>query len=251
MPVNLLVLGGTSEATTLCQSARDAGVQGIVSLAGRVKQPVPQALPMRVGGFGGAAGLAAFLRAERITHVVDATHPFADQMSRNAVQACADAAVPLIAFTRAPWTAQPGDDWRHVPDIAGAIAALKGEGKRVMLAVGRMHLEAFAPNQQHYYLLRLVDAPEEALPFRNHDVVVARGPFSYDDDMALMRAHRIELVVAKNAGGSGARAKIDAARALAVPVILIDRPDLPARAQTHDLAEVMRWLGHHGTDRGV
>ena len=222
----------------------DAGLQGVVSLAGRVKQPAEQALPMRVGGFGGMAGLAAYLKAEGVTHVVDATHPFAAEMSGNAVRACAEVGVPLLALTRAPWVAEAGDSWQHVADIDGAVAALQGEAKRVMLAVGRMHLQAFAVNPQHFYLLRLVDAPDSALPFPQHEAVVARGPFSLEGDVALMREHGVELVVAKNAGGSGARAKIDAARQLGLPVLMIDRPQIPARFEAHSVAEVMRWLKH-------
>ncbi|MBU2981652.1 cobalt-precorrin-6A reductase [Lentibacter algarum] len=244
MTTNLLILGGTTEAKALCKAVRDAGVRGVLSLAGRVKRPAEQGLPMRIGGFGGVAGLADHLRAEGVTHVVDATHPFAAQMSRNAVQACAEVGVSLLALTRQPWVAEAGDDWRHVPDIDGAVEALQGDAKRVMLAVGRMHLQAFAANPQHFYLLRLVDAPEGDLPFEDCEVVVARGPFDVDSDIALMREHRIELVVAKNAGGSGSRAKIDAARALGLPLIMINRPALPERAEAHDVAEVMRWLGH-------
>lgn len=245
------MLGGTTEATALCRRMAEVGVAGTISFAGRVARPVRQPLPQRVGGFGGVAGLVDYLRTQGITHVVDATHPFAAQMSANAVDACAEADVPLIALTRAPWQAQAGDDWTHVPDIAGAVAALDRAPVRVMLAVGRMHLAEFAPNPQHVYLLRLVDPPEDALPLPECHVVVDRGPFTVEGDLALMREHRIDLVVSKNAGGTGASAKLAAARALGLPVLMIDRPALPPRREAHEVEAVLDWVAHAPTDLGV
>ncbi|MBE9638659.1 cobalt-precorrin-6A reductase [Salipiger mangrovisoli] len=251
MDANLLVLGGTTEASQLCRALARAGVRGTVSLAGRVATPVPQALPLRIGGFGGSAGLAKYLRAEGITHVVDATHPFAARMSANAVAACGQSGVPLLALTRAPWQQIAGDHWTRVADIAGAVAALGGVPRRVMLAVGRLHLPDFAVEAQHFYLLRLVDPPAEPLAFPDHHVIVERGPFTLEGDMALMRQHGIDLVVSKNSGGTGAFAKIVAARRLGLPVIMIDRPHIPARREAHGVDEVLRWLGHATADLGV
>ena len=251
MVPNLLGLGGTTEAAALCRELAAAGIGGTVSLAGRVARPASQALPQRVGGFGGVDGLIGHLRDNRVTHVIDATHPFAAQMSRNAVAACARAGVPLIALTRAPWEAGPGDRWQHVSDIAGAVDALDRPALRVMLAVGRMHLAAFAVHPRHFYLLRLVDPPEALPDLPDRHVVVDRGPFDIAGDTALLRRHRIDLVVSKNAGGEGASAKIAAARALGLPVLMIDRPALPQRSETHDPGEVLRWLGHAGADLGV
>lgn len=251
MRINLLILGGTTEATALCQSLSAAGIDGTVSFAGRVKRPVRQPLPQRVGGFGGAQGLARYLADQAISHVIDATHPFAAHMSGNAVAACAAADVPLIALTRPAWDAGAGDDWTHVADIDGAVAALDRPALRVMLAVGRMHLAEFAPNPQHFYLLRLIDRPDAPPPFADCEIVEDRGPFSISGDLALMRAHRIELVVSKNSGGTGAYAKIAAARQLGLPVVMIDRPALPARREACSVDEVLAWLAHTSTDRGV
>ncbi len=237
-------MGGTTEASQLARDLADAGVSGIFSYAGRTAAPVAQPLPTRVGGFGGPMGLAQYLRDEGITHVVDATHPFAATMSRNAVTACAEAATPLIAFERAPWVAQPGDDWRMVADIEGAVCALPDRPARVFLAIGKQRLADFAARSQHHYLLRLVDQPDAAQPLPSAEVVLARGPFTIEGDVALMRAHAITHVVAKNAGGIGARAKLDAARLLGIPVILVERPNLPERRLAHGVAEVMHWLGH-------
>ena len=226
----------------MARALAEAGVDAVYSFAGRTESPVAQPLPVRVGGFGGVGGLAAYLKAEAITHVIDATHPFAAQMSRNAMEACAEAGVPLIALEREPWQAGPGDGWTHVPDLAGAVAALGEAPRRVFLAIGRQNLDAFAGALQHHYLLRLVDAPTGPLPLPRADAVIARGPFTVEGDRALLTDHRIDVIVAKNAGGAGAEAKLVAARELGLPVILIDRPVLPRRRVARTVAEVMAWL---------
>ncbi|MEM6741268.1 MAG: cobalt-precorrin-6A reductase [Pseudomonadota bacterium] len=251
MAPSVLILAGTTEATALARAVADRGLNGTVSFAGRVTRPLRQPLPQRVGGFGGAEGLAAYLREAGISHIVDATHPFAVQMSRNAVAASAATGVPLVALTRPAWRAQAGDRWQCVPDIAGAVAALDRPRTHVMLAVGRMHLAAFAPHQQHRYLLRLVDPPAIPLPLLETKIVVDRGPFDAASDRRLMEDHGIELVVSKNSGGTGAYAKIAAARALDLPVVMIDRPMLPERHALHDVAEVLDWIVHTGTALGV
>lgn len=225
----------------MAQAIAKAGLAGVYSYAGRTEAPVGQPIHMRVGGFGGVEGLRGYLKAEGITHVIDATHPFAAQMSTNAVAACAAEGVPLIALERAPWVAREGDCWTHVPDLAAAVTALAGPAKRAFLAIGRQHIDAFAAQPQHRYLLRLVDQPTGPLPFPA-DVVVARGPFDVAGDTALLQDHRIEVVVAKNAGGKGAVAKITAARALGLPVVMIDRPVIPPRRVAQSVAEVMAWL---------
>lgn len=245
----ILVLGGTTEASQLAQRLAAAGLPATLSYAGRVARPKPQPVPMHVGGFGGVEGLAEHLTREGITHVVDATHPFAVQMSANAVAACAVTDVPLVALTRLAWRPEPGDNWQRVPDIPAAVAALDGPPRSVMLAIGRMHLDAFAAQPQHRYLLRFVDPPKVPPPLPNHHVIVDRGPFTVAGDNALMRAHGVDLIVSKNAGGSGADAKLSAARALGLPVLMIDRPPLADRPEVHSVDEVLHWL--HGTDRGV
>ena len=239
----LLLLGGTTEANALARSFAERGMNAVYSYAGRVDNPRPQPLPVRVGGFGGVDGLAGYIRDNAITHVVDATHPFAAKMSANAIAACKAADVPLAALTRSAWSPQEGDRWQRVPDIPAAVAALDGPARRVFLAVGRMHLQDFAARPQHHYLLRLVDEPETVL-LPNAGIVVSRGPFTVEDDVALMRNHGTELVVSKNAGGTGARAKLDAARRLGVPVLMIDRPSLPSRHELSSVDQVLDWLTH-------
>ncbi len=242
----VLLLGGTTEGAQLARALAAAGVDATYSLAGRTAAPTAQPLPTRIGGFGGAAGLAAHLRAQAISHVIDATHPFAAQMRQHAIAACAEAGVPLLRFDRPGWQAQPGDRWQRVPDLAAAAAALPEPPARVFLAIGRQGLAAFAARPQHHYLLRLVDPPPTP-PLPACTVIVARGPFDAAADLALMRSHRITHVVAKDAGGDGARAKLDAARALGLPVILIDRPAValpPTVARAGSVAEAMDWIGH-------
>ncbi|MBK5920248.1 cobalt-precorrin-6A reductase [Rhodothalassium salexigens] len=251
MVSSILILGGTTEATALAHTMAERGQPAVLSLAGRVARPKPQPIATRVGGFGGVAGLVDYLHANRISHVVDATHPFAATMSAHAVAACAAVGVPLAALTRPPWTPGPGDRWHRVADMDAAVAALAGPPRRVMAAVGRLHLERFAAQPQHFYLLRLVDPPAGPLPLPRAHVLVSRGPFTPAGDSALMRDHRIDLVVSKNAGGTGARAKIDAARALSLPVVMVDRPALPARTELASVPAVIDWLAHTQADLGV
>lgn len=236
----------------MAKALSDAGLDAVYSYAGRTEAPRAQALPIRVGGFGGAEGLAQFLAQGRFTHVIDATHPFAAQISRNAIAACAATGVPLIALQRPEWHAGPGDLWQCVADNAAAIAALPDQPARVFLAIGRQGLADFAAKPQHHYLLRLVDPPQQALPLPDTAVILARGPFTVEGDTALMRDHAITHILAKNAGGAGAEAKLIAARALGLPVILIDRPVLPHRQVARTVDQVMGWLqAHAGTDLGV
>ncbi|UWQ23788.1 cobalt-precorrin-6A reductase [Leisingera aquaemixtae] len=240
----ILLLGGTTEASALAKTLAGAGMDAVFSYAGRTAHPVSQPLPTRVGGFGGIEGFAAYLKAENITHVVDATHPFAAQMSSNAVHACEAAGVPLCAFERPAWQAGEGDQWLHTDSIEEAVNALPDTPARVFLAIGKQNLTQFAAKPQHHYLLRLVDAPEADLPLPHTTVEIARGPFDAAGDTALLQRHAITHVVAKNAGGAGAAAKLTAARNLALPVIMIGRPEVPQRPVMGSVAEVMAWLSH-------
>ena len=251
MAPNLLILGGTVEATALCARLAELNARATLSLAGRVARPNRQPLPMRIGGFGGVEGLENYLAEHAITHVIDATHPFASQMSQNVIAACAATNVPHVAFTRPAWRPRPGDRWTCVPSISGAVRALDRPALRVLLAVGRMHLDDFAPNPQHHYVLRLIDPPERKPPFPNATVTIERGPFTEAGDRALIEAHQIDIVVSKNSGGRGAVAKINAARALGLPVIMIDRPTYEAREEVDGVDAVLSWLRRHGADLGV
>lgn len=238
-----LILGGTADASLLAGEMARARIDAIYSYAGRTHVPADQPLPTRIGGFGGVSGLAGYIRDERITHVIDATHPFAAEMSRNAAAACAETDTPLIALERAPWAMANGDNWIETADLTAAVAALPEMPAKVFLAIGRQHIAPFATKPQHAYTLRFVDPPEAPLPFAA-DVIVSRGPFTLDGELEMMRARGIAWIVARNSGGDGARAKIDAARMLGLPVVMISRPELPERRRVESVAEVMQWLGH-------
>ena len=253
MRPNLLILGGSREASDLALRIAGTKIDAVFSYAGVVERLREQPIKTRVGGFGGVDGLAAFLLDNEITHIVDATHPFAAQMSSNAVAASARTGVPLLALTRSPWSKTPGDTWHTAPDMNAAIAALSGEPQRIFLAIGRTEIAGFTAQPQHHYVLRLVDAPTAAPPLEDCTVIVDRGPFDVTSDRALLVDHQIDLVVSKNSGGDGARAKIDAARQLGLPVLMIDRPVLPDRPLTNSVDEVIAWVEgrHDATDRGV
>lgn len=226
-----------------------AGIDAVYSYAGRTATPPQQPVPTRTGGFGGIEGLAAYLDAESITHVIDATHPFAAQMGANAAAACALTGRPLLRLERPAWVAGPGDRWTHVASVEDAATALPAERVVVFLAIGRQRLDAFAGQPQHRYILRLVDPPEAPLPLPDAEAIIARGPFTEGADRALLQDHGVQVVVAKNAGGLGAEAKLAAARTLRVPVILIDRPARPATEVAETPDQALDWC--HRTDLGV
>lgn len=248
--MHILLLGGTTEASQMARRLAQTGLKATFSYAGRTQSPVTQPLPQRIGGFGGVAGLVDHITAHAVTHVVDATHPFAAGMSQNAHTACTQTGTPLIRLERPPWQPQAGDRWHSVPSMEDLPTALPDDPARIFLAIGKQQIGLFAPYPQHHYLLRLVDAPDAPLPLPNTTVVLARGPFRLKDDTALLRDHRITHVICKNAGGSGAQAKLDAARALGLPVIMADRPNLPGDTVANSVDQVMAWLGHEA-ERGV
>lgn len=240
----------------MARALAEAGCDAVYSYAGRTANPPPQPLPTRSGGFGGVEGLTGYLRDQGISHVIDATHPFAAQISRNAVAACARAGVALIALERPAWQSQPGDSWLHVADFEAAAARLPGDGATVFLAIGRQNLAAFQDCRQRW-LLRFAEVA--AHPLHDATLIVSRGPYTAAGDKALMQRHGVAGVVAKNAGGRAAEAKLTAARDLGLPVLMIDRPVLPARRRAGTVKQVMGWLhgadpapdADPGTDRGV
>lgn len=242
--MRILLLGGTGEASDLAKQLASAGISTLFSYAGRTATPIAQRLPTRVGGFGGVEGLLKCFRDENITHVVDATHPFAVQISRNLQLATAQARLPLVSLQREPWVPTAKDNWREVASLDAAAAALPEVARCVFLAIGRQTIDRFAQLTQHHYLLRFVDPPSATLPLRHATVVVSRGPYRVADDLALLKHHGIEIIVAKNSGGTGGEAKLLAARELGLPVILVARPPLPQGIVLFTAAAVMRHLGH-------
>jgi precorrin-6A/cobalt-precorrin-6A reductase len=241
----ILILGGTTEARRLAErlAARD-DLAVTVSLAGRTRKPASQAAPVRTGGFGGVQGLADYLTAERIDALIDATHPYAAVISTNAARAAAIANVPLLALRRPPWVAVAGDRWTEVADIAEAVRLLGEKPQHVFLALGRNEIGAFVQAPQHFYLVRSVDPVDPPLAVPGAFYVTGRGPFTEEDDRALMTDHAIDVIVAKNSGGSATYGKIAAARALGLPVILLRRPVTPQVTAVETVEDAMAWLDH-------
>jgi precorrin-6A/cobalt-precorrin-6A reductase len=216
-----------------------------LSLAGATANPAPASIPQRVGGFGGVEGLTTFLIRERIGAVIDATHPFACRMSANAAAACRATATPLVVFTRPAWPPRPGDRWIEVATIEEAVDALGPKPRTVFLTQGRLQLASFLRASQHRYIVRAIDRPAEVDALLRCKLILARGPFSLADELALMKRERIELLVTKNSGGRATYAKIEAARALGVEVVVVRRPPAPEAETLHDLDAVLAWIVAH------
>lgn len=225
-PAHVLILGGTAEARLLATSLVDAGVRVTSSLAGRVREPAIPVGEVRVGGFGGPPGLAAWIRENGVDVVVDATHPFAERISVSAAEACGGTGVRLLALHRPAWVAGDGDNWIVVPDMAAAAEFVALRGHRAFLTIGRQQLAAFAGDGGTEYLIRCVDEPECALPPR-HTVILDRGPFTEESELELLRGYDIDVLVTKNSGGAATEAKLAAARTAGIPVVMVARPPLP------------------------
>jgi precorrin-6A/cobalt-precorrin-6A reductase len=248
--MNVLILGGTTEASALARAlAGDPIIRVTLSLAGRTRAPLLPAVASRRGGFGGVDGLARYLRDERVDALVDATHPFAAQMSRHALAAAGQAGVPCLAIVRPAWQPQHGDAWIAVPDMQAAVRALGAPPRRVFLTVGQQELAPFAAAPWHDYLIRSVEPPDPAsLPPRAR-CIAARGPFEADAERRLLEAEAIETLVTKNSGGSATIAKLDAARALRLPVVMVARPPGPDGPAVPDAEQAAAWLRHQASAR--
>jgi precorrin-6A/cobalt-precorrin-6A reductase len=254
-PLKILLLGGTSEAVIAARNlATMQGIAATLSLAGRTNKAAPSPLPVRIGGFGGIAGLVDYLMREAIDVVLDATHPFAAQISGNTIAACAEANVPLLAIERPPWKSIAGDYWREHHDVEAAIAALPDAPLSVFSALGRSSIPKLIAKPQHRYVIRVVDPIELPSELMHATVITARGPFRTDDDIDLLREHRVAAVLAKNSGGDAAYSKIEAARRLHLPVYMVARPAIAERQSVATVSDALSWIAHHQasrTERGV
>ena len=240
----VLVLGGTAEARELAGELHAAGIAVTSSLAGRVARPRLPAGEVRIGGFGGPEGLAAWLAEHGVDAVVDATHPFAQRISASAVAACEAAGVALLRLERPGWTQRAGDRWLWAGDLDEAAREIP-PGRRVLLTTGRQGLAAFAHRDDAWFLVRCVDEPQPPLP-AHHELLLDRGPYTLAGELALVDEHRIDLVVTKNSGGIHTQAKLDAARERGLPVIVVRRPPRPAVETVTTVDGALRWARRHG-----
>ncbi len=243
--IRILMLGGTTEASALAKAlAAQPRYDALLSLAGRTEKPAPQSLPTRIGGFGGAEGLARFLRDEKFDLLVDATHPFAARISQNAAQAATITSLPAFCLRRAPWHTEAGDNWRHAASVQDAIAQIGSAPRCVFLAIGRQEAHRADAAPQHHYVIRSVDPvdPQPQLPHAHY--LLDRGPFDVEREAELLREHRIDVVITKNSGGSATYAKIAAARALSIEVIMIGRAEAPAIPTVATVDEALAMINH-------
>jgi precorrin-6A/cobalt-precorrin-6A reductase len=245
--MRILILGGTTEASALAGACGKAsGLDAVLSFAGRTGDPKRGPTTTRVGGFGGVEGLVRYLAEARIDAVIDATHPFAAQISRNAAAACADRGVPILAIRRPVWARGDGDRWSEVATMAEAAAALGSAPRRVFLTVGRLELAPFAAAPQHHYLVRTIEPIGDVFKAPHVVALQARGPFDEAAERALIAAHGIEILVTKNSGGAATYGKIAAARALKIPVVVVSRPAKPDVPFVESAGEAMDWIRSHG-----
>ena len=243
----VLVLGGTAEARALAAALHGVpDVRVVSTLAGRVARPRLPAGEVRIGGFGGPDGLVAYLRAQGVDAVVDATHPFAERMSWSAAQACARSGVALLRLERPPFERDPRIDWREVASLDAAAALLPAAGRRVFLTTGRQGLAAFARVEHAFFLVRCVEPPDPATLPAEHELVLDRGPFSLAGELELIERHALDVLVTKDSGGAMTRAKLDAARARGLPVIVVARPPRPVAQTVATVEQALRWLAHAG-----
>jgi precorrin-6A/cobalt-precorrin-6A reductase len=245
----ILILGGTREAVELAQRLHGrTGVQIVSSLAGRTRTPHLPPGDVRVGGFGGGPGLRDYLQRERVDLLIDATHPFAERMHGNAIQASLGGGVPLLRVERSPWRQQPGDRWILAESVETAAGMAADHGRRAFLTTGVKELTAFSDVRAVWFLVRLVDPPSEPLPLHHYELILGRGPFGAAEEQSLMRQHHIDLLITKDSGGESTYGKIAAARTRGIPVIMICRPQpLPSVDVADTIEAAVAWVERRST----
>jgi precorrin-6A/cobalt-precorrin-6A reductase len=245
--VRVLILGGISDAVRLAEQATSMpNLVVITSLAGRTQHPtVPEGVlegAVRVGGFGGVSGLVDYLQAQCIDRLIDATHPFAAQISWNAAAAAHETGIPFLRLVRPAWPKVEGDHWLEVESVAAAVMAIPSTAKRVFLTIGRQQIAPFAPLTHLWFLLRSIDPPSANLPLPQGQLLLERGPFSLKHERDLLLTHRIDTIVSKNSGGDATYAKVIAARELGLPIVMIQRPEMPPATQIETVEAAIAWL---------
>jgi len=241
----LLILGGTAEARALADRAVAAWgdrVDVVTSLAGRTSDARLPTGEVRHGGFGGAAGLADYLRAESVDAVIDATHPFAAEITAHAAEACRACGVPHVILARPTWTLPPGLAVHRVSDMAGAATAIADIGARnVLVTVGHRGLDALAGLDDVHFIVRQIEAHEGPLPLADAECLIQRPPYRVEDERALMRERGVDALLTKESGGGATAAKLEAASELGIPVVMIERPPLPEADRVSSVDEALGW----------
>ena len=239
----LLILGGTGDAVKLASLTVDLpGLAVITALAGRTLTPTAVAGKVRLGGFGGEAGLVEYLQAESIDLVIDATHPFAAQISWHTAGATARVGIPRLMLVRPAWVRSPEDRWIEVESIAAAVASIPATTARIFVTIGRQQLLPFSSLTNKWCLIRSIDPPDPSILLPPGRLLLDRGPFSLESERRLLRDERIEAIVSKNSGGDATYAKIIAARELGLPVVMVQRPIGPKGESVADVAGAMAWV---------
>ena len=242
----VLILGGTGDAAALAAKASQIpDLEIITSLAGRTQNPTAIAGSVRVGGFGGVAGLSDYLHDRQINYLIDATHPFASQMSHNAAIATRDVGIPHLMLVRPAWEKQSGDRWIEVESVEAAVFALEQTAKRVFLTIGRQQLAPFARLHNIWFLMRSIDPPSPDIALPNGITVLDRAPFTIAQEKQLMINHTIDTIVSKNSGGNATYAKIVAARELEIPIVMVQRSPTPPVERVADVEGAIGWLLDH------
>jgi precorrin-6A/cobalt-precorrin-6A reductase len=243
--LKVLLLAGTAEAREIAESLNRMGVQSVASLAGTTRAAKRLPIPMRVGGYGSAKAFADYLRTEDITHVLDATHPFAARMSIRSVQVCRVLGVPYLQVLRPAWTPQAGDQWTLLQSEAEAAEHIP-KTACVFLATGRQMLEQFRNLEGRRLILRQIDPPTAPFPFEGGEFLIGRPPFSIKDEISVFVRLGVDWLVVKNAGGAASRSKLDAARKLGLPVAMIQRPEQPNCETVPHASAAVDWVRAHG-----
>ena len=242
MSIKILILGGTRDARLLSEHlSEDERWEPILSLAGRTKDPILPSIKVRTGGFGGSEGLKDYLEGQDIKAVVDATHPFAERMSMHAFTAAKASNIAFVHLQRSSWVAEASDDWRFARDMKTAVDLIPPES-RVFLGIGRQQLPLFARRTDCWFLMRSIEPVDGSEKLPNGHYIESWPKSGVEEEMALLHQHRITHLVSKNSGGDRAYQKILAARALAVPVVMVERPALPGPLVLGDQGAVIQWL---------
>ncbi|MGB3419686.1 MAG: cobalt-precorrin-6A reductase [Dolichospermum sp.] len=241
--LRVLILGGIGDATELAAKVSNIScIEAIASLAGSTRKPVIPLGNVRIGGFGGASGLASYLREMHIDILIDATHPFADQISQNAAAAAQEVGIPRLMVIRPPWEKLEGDNWLEVENNLDAAAALSNQAKRVFLTIGRQEIATFSNLREIWFLMRMIDPPNPDVIVPPGLIIRDRGPFNLEKEQEILLKYNIDCIVSKNSGGSATYPKIIAARKLGIKVLMVNRPPVPPGEQVPDVESAVQWL---------